>query len=258
MKTTVFIRIPIAILGCVLLVWFLLPPIMYGIFNTGNIIGLTASAVFILYSLMFRKINCFIKNTYRTRAGKTVLSALALIVASGLIFVTVLTCNMVRAATNPPDKETTVVVLGCRVREYGPGVMLRGRINAAYEFLTTNPEAKCVLSGGKGDNEPMSEALCMYNELTLMGIAPDRLYLEEASTSTRENILFSTEVIKSNSLCENITVITDSFHQYRAGKIAASLGFENYSHCTETNYVLLPCYYLRELPGIVKDMIFGR
>ncbi len=47
-----------------------------------------------------------------------------------------------------------------------PSLMLSKRLEAAYEYLNENKNAVCIVSGGKGSNEEISEAQCMYNYLT--------------------------------------------------------------------------------------------
>lgn len=71
-----------------------------------------------------------------------------------------------------------MVVLGCQVSASGePTVMLRDRIDAAYDYLSAHPESRCVASGGQNDNEPISEAACIRNTLAARGIDPDRILL---------------------------------------------------------------------------------
>ena len=64
------------------------------------------------------------------------------------------------AADRPADgQDCTVVVLGCQVFPDGhPSLMLRGRINAAYDYLTAHPDAQCVASGGQNGSEPSVSA----------------------------------------------------------------------------------------------------
>lgn len=90
------------------------------------------------------------------------------------------------AADRPADgQDCTVVVLGCQVFPDGhPSLMLRGRINAAYDYLTAHPDALCVASGGQNGSEPISEAQCIRDTLVSMGIAPERILLEDQSAST--------------------------------------------------------------------------
>ena len=242
------------ILGLTLLIFFLIPLIFMGILNAGNGIGITFSFLVILCGMFFSQINEKIKKLNQDKSGKILLKILSVIIAVILIFIIWATLKMIKAANNAPYKETTVVVLGCQVKPYGPSLMLSERLEAAYEYLKKNPDTKCILSGGQGTDEPMSEAECMYNWLVKKGIDEERLYIEDKSTSTRENLLFSKQIIENEDLNPAITVITNEFHQYRAGEIANTLGIESYSVSAKTLITLLPTYYVRELGGILFEI----
>ena len=100
--------------------------------------------------------------------------------------------KMASAALHRPadGQDCTVVVLGCQVFPDGhPSLMLRGRINAAYDYLSAHPDAVCVASGGMDDSEPITEAQCIRDTLVSMGIDPGRIYMEDRSRSTEENRL---------------------------------------------------------------------
>jgi len=165
------------------------------------------------------------------------------------------TVCMVRAAGRSPQGEATVVVLGCKVQGETPSHVLRERLEAARLYLEVHPEAMCILSGGKGQGEDISEAACMYRYLTGQGIDPSRLYCEDRSTSTRENLAFSQEIIEEQGLCPSIAIVTSEFHGYRAGKIAEQLGLEWGSVPSKTAWWLLPTYYARELYGILYQWL---
>ena len=53
----------------------------------------------------------------------------------------------------------------------------------------------------------------MYNVLTESGIDSSRLYMEDKSTNTTENIRNSMKIIEDNDLNTDITIVTDGFHQ---------------------------------------------
>ena len=46
-----------------------------------------------------------------------------------------------------------------------------------------------IYTGGKGGNENISEGECIRRELVAMGIDPSRIYVEDQSTSTAENVV---------------------------------------------------------------------
>lgn len=233
---------------------FILPLLLFGILNAGNAAGLLLSAILLFYGLFFEKANRAAAAFLQKKAGKGILSVIVLLVATALIFTAVTTVNMVSAANNPPSGETAVVVLGCKVNPSGPSLMLTTRLEATLEYLNENPSAKCILSGGQGPDEPVSEAQAMQSWLVARGIDKNRLYMEDKSTSTWENLRFSKELIQREKLCPAITVITNEFHQYRARTIAESYNIESYSFSAKTPLYLLPTYYVREIGGILTGI----
>ena len=149
-----------------------------------------------------------------------------------------------------------LIVLGCGVNGDRPSLMLTERLDAAYDYLNTHEEVVCILSGGQGKGENISEAECMYRYLTEKGIARDRLYKEDRSTSTRENLLYSKKIIEEKNLDPQVIIVTNEFHEYRASVIAEHTGIKPSAVCGKTAWWLLPTYYLRELYGIVFEWIF--
>ena len=147
-------------------------------------------------------------------------------------------------------------MLGCRVKDKKPSLALKERLDKTYEYLNENKELNCILSGGQGDNEEISEAKCMYQYLVKKGIDKKRLYLEDQSTSTRENILFSYKIIEKENLNKTITIITNEFHEYRAQTIASNLNIESYAISTKTAWWLFPTYFVREIFGMIYEFIF--
>ena len=249
------IRIMLILIGIALLIWFAIPPMFLGILNSGSYVGIAFSLCLIIYGFLSVIINNIIGVIWNKPSGKIVLIFLAVIISAIIVFVSVATYNMISAAHNPPEKDTTVVVLGCQVHSYGPSLMLTERLEAALAYLNENKDVKCIVSGGQGEDEPMSEAECMYRWLTERGIDKERVYIEDKSKSTRENLIFSKKIIEEKGLNPIMTIVTNDFHQYRAGKIAKSLNIESYSVSGKTFKTILPTYYVRELGGILYEWI---
>lgn len=115
-----------------------------------------------------------------------------------------------------------LLVLGTTVNGTEPSSMLADRIHAAYDYLTAHPDVICIVSGGKGDDENLSEAQCMYNELTKMGIDASRIWMEDNATSTLENLDFSMKLIeeKTGGRPDQIGVLSSEFHLLRANMFA--------------------------------------
>ena len=165
---------------------------------------------------------------------------------------------MIYFACQPPAENATAVVLGAQIKDSGPSVMLWGRINSAEKYLESNENVFAVLSGGQGDDEPMSEAQAMKKILEDKGIETQRLYMEDKSTNTTENMKFSMQIIEENNLNNDLAVVTDSFHQLRVRIIARLLGIEGEigSINSDTRFIYLPTFAVREWCAIPNQILF--
>ncbi len=250
------VSIIMIVLGLTGLFIFGLPVGFIG-FNMGNSTGIVLSIMLISGGIFKKCVVKIIKAMSGSLLGKLCLGTGGLIVAVILVLAIVETCFIVSAALNKPQKDdVTVVVLGCKVNGTSPSLTLQSRLEAAYEYLVDNESAKCVVSGGQGPDEGISEALCMYNYLVEKGIDKDRIYKEDKSTSTRENFEYSKELINDKGLSDEIVIVTNEFHLYRAGKVADSMGLRHKSVPAATEWYLLPTYYVRELWGILYQWVF--
>lgn len=155
---------------------------------------------------------------------------------------------------------TYIVVLGCGVNGTVPSLSLQNRIDAAYAYLSANPDTICVVSGGQGPGEDITEASCMKRELVEMGIAPERIWEEDKSTSTMENLEFSLAVIEANSGSrpETIGVVSSEYHLYRAGLMAADQGVTAVGIPGKTSwFTLWANYHMREIVAVWAYLLFG-
>ena len=229
------------------------------VINSGNILGLAFSAALILITRYNKECAKAIAKLWHTSAGKPVVIAAGMIILAGLIYVTVLSVKMYKAQENRPDKPETVIVLGCRVKGKRPTRMLRRRLDAAFELMINDPDCLCIVSGGQGSGEVISEACAMKDYLVEKGTPENRIIMEDKSTSTFENLKFSKEIIQERNLSENVTIVTDGFHEYRASLIAKKLGYHSLYSCpayTEPRYVFT--YWVREWLGLTHFFILGK
>jgi uncharacterized SAM-binding protein YcdF (DUF218 family) len=165
-----------------------------------------------------------------------------------------LTCYFDEAA----PEGAAMIVLGCGLSpadRTAPSLMLAGRLDAAARYLEAHPGTVCVVSGGQGADERVSEARAMYTYLTARGIEAERLFMEDQSTSTFANLMFSRALMAENGLpSENIITVTDGFHQFRAHSIAKSLGMTAYSVSAHAPFPYVARFWAREIAGIVLQV----
>ena len=189
---------------------------------------------------------------------RTVLSSLLCLV----ILAGVLTYLPIREASFGGDGADCqyVVILGAGVNGTVPSRILQDRIDAAAEYLLKNPNAICIASGGQGPGEDMTEARCIQYHLTRAGVSAERIWLEERSTSTAENFRYSLELIRENTgaMPEKLAVVSNEFHLYRAGLIAADNGVTVIGVPAKTSYWTLQVNYtIREVAAVWFYMILG-
>lgn len=229
---------------CLALAAYFMAPLVMGILHIGMVYPaalLALAAAMLLRPRWFRRLPRWLRRT----GGALLGAGLALLAA-------VLVMMAVQAGNRPGPEDCTVVVLGCQVSASGePTVMLRDRIDAAYDYLTAHPESRCVASGGQNDNEPISEAACIRNTLVARGIHPDRIYLEDRSRSTEENLTFSAELIRKEGLPTRVAIASDNFHQLRAAVWARRGGLDPWSIGCVTWWPLSPGYWAREAVAVV-------
>ena len=95
----------------------------------------------------------------------------------------------------------------------------------------------------------------MYKYLVKMGVDKSRLIVEDSSTSTMENFKNSAALLKAqNRSVKDITVVTNDFHEYRAGKFAQRCGFSPHSYPSKTPWNGYMPFATREVFAIVYQV----
>ena len=255
LESSRMIRIIGVIIGIIFFLWFLLPFVVAGILNIGNMTGLAVSVLFTTYMIFMPVVHGWIQNMWAKNGLRWLLMTCGLLVAGIALLVVIETGCIISANAKAPAKNATAVVLGCRVYGERASMSLVERLEAAQEYLEENPDAVCVVSGGQGPGENISEAECMYRWLVAKGIDGSRIYKEDKSTSTEENIAFSKAVIEESGLNENIAIITSEYHSYRATVLAEKNGLPYGTASGQTAIWLFPTYYIRELYAILAEWI---
>lgn len=147
-----------------------------------------------------------------------------------------------------------VIILGAQWKTSGPSYVLQKRLDKAIEYLNANPETKVIVSGGQGYDEPISEAEGMKGYLEAAGIEPERILMEDASTNTTQNLIFSGELLNKSD--DSVVIITNNFHMFRALAIARKQGYTHVEGLSAGTYlVTIPNNLLREAFGVVKDFM---
>lgn len=163
------------------------------------------------------------------------------------------------ASENPTYEEDVIIVLGCGIHGERITESLRYRLDRAIEYSNMNPDAMIVVSGGKGPQEDITEALAMERYLLSQGIPQEKIIKEEQSTSTFENFTYTKEILDERyEESYKIVYVTNDYHTFRAGQIARKVGFEDVTYCSAQTawYSKISCC-LRECIGVLKYWVLG-
>lgn len=123
-----------------------------------------------------------------------------------------------------------ILVLGCGVRDDGtPSDMLRDRLDRSLELYFAGVAPKLLMSGDHGRVE--------YDEVNIMkkyavdrGVPSEDVFMDHAGFSTYESIYRAKEIF----CADNIVIVTQQYHLYRALYLAKSFGME--AHGVECDY----------------------
>lgn len=157
--------------------------------------------------------------SYRGRSrGQGWLTALLVLVILGLLAFGALEVYVgLHSRDRMAGDPRVMVVFGCQVRRDGPSVLLRDRLDTALDYLKEHPDVRVVVTGGKGDDEHMSEARAMYDYLTERGVDGANIWMEDQSRNTWQNINNTFALMEGEGwdLTEDVLLVSSGFHLAR-------------------------------------------
>ena len=218
---------------------------------------LCATAVLFIFYLLEH----FARRGHRAAAWCELALIAALLLGFSLF--TVLETMVVRGsfADESDAPVSAVIVLGAGVNGETPSLTLRTRIDAAAAYLEEHPDVPVILSGGQGPGEAITEAECMRRALVRRGVDESRLYPEERSTSTQENLRYSRAILEELGVdpAQRVAIVTSDFHLCRArlmwggdtAAVPAHLPSALYFQCLTVNY------FIREAFGLAAYFVYG-
>lgn len=222
-------------------------------FNMGNLLVWLLTVAVGGYSIWYRPVNRWF-STGPGRVAGVILLIGVVIYGALLVFVSV--SGYTNTATGT---EQAVIVLGAGLRGDRPSLLLRYRLDKAYEYACEHPDAIVITTGGQGRDETVPEGQAMRDYLIAKGLDPDRVLQETKSTSTEENFLFARQILLDHGMDADgaIVYVTNAFHCYRAGQYARRAGFaEVHALPAGISFLsVLPCY-LREVLAVLYYWVF--
>ncbi len=147
-----------------------------------------------------------------------------------------------------------IVALGCGLMPDGTATpLLKTRLDAAIRaYEAGGRQAKIIVSGGQGPNEVVSEARAMANYLLEQGVPESSILLEDASTTTEENLRYSLAIINERGGAEKFTIATSDYHCLRAAMFARKLKMNVRCVGGHTPAFFYPAAFFREYIALIS------
>lgn len=174
---------------------------------------------------------------------KILLGTMGLGAVLGMIL---LSCVCLCALKKPvPVKSDCIVVLGARVWLDGRmSNSLRYRCESAFMAWQQGIAPAIIVCGGQGSDEPITEAAAMAAYLVENGVPQESIFIEDASTDTRENLRFARAIMEDQGF-ETAAICTSDYHLTRAMWLARDAGISATGISARS-------------PATLRSFVFGR
>jgi len=129
---------------------------------------------------------------------------------------------------NPPSLPQCFVIPSyALVDRRVPTRPTRAQIELAYDWWQRFPEAKLIMSTGDNQRLGIPNSTVMAEYAVSLGIPLENLIEEDRSLNTRENLLYSMEIIRRLGLRQP-TLVTMDLYTRRAVATARKLGWSGF------------------------------
>ena len=207
--------------------------------HLGVIVPAVIATVLIALSLFAERWHRWLRGRrWRLFAWRLVLAGFFLWLASLLVFFAVL--QRLQPSTAGDTDPRVIVVLGSSTPNGQASPTLAERLKLANSLAGQHPRALVVVSGGTDFKQKIPEARVMADYLVGLGLDAARISLEDQSTSTYENLVFSARLLEAAGVKRDVpmVLVTSDFHTLRAGWIAEKAGWSQ----VRTAGALTPLY----------------
>ena len=125
------------------------------------------------------------------------------------------------------------IVLGAALSYNTVSPVYRERINHAINLYNEGYVKRVILTGGMGEGNIYSDAFIAMEYAHSKGLPKEAILLEEKSTVTEENIIYSKEIMDKNDF-KTAIIVSDPLHMKRAMKMAENCNLTAFSSPTPT------------------------
>lgn len=215
-------------------------------------LGMGVNLLFILLSAIF--IYQFHQVEELAKVNVVLMTFLMIDFTFVVLFICYLVYSFLYQMVPIKDHMNYIIILGSGIRSEEVTPLLRSRLDKAIQYYKKNNGVKLIVSGGQGEDEPITEAAAMKKYLLSQHIPVYDILEEGRSTTTYENMLFSKMLIEAREGNKDYTVMftTNNYHVFRAATFAKLAGLKADGVGSPTAFYFLPTAMLREYIGILS------
>ncbi len=118
-----------------------------------------------------------------------------------------------------------ILVLGRRLQDDRPTQVFEARLDHAARLMQEGKAPRIVIAGGLTGKASISEAEVGRERLLGLGIAPERILVEDRSQHTLENLFNLRETLRGEAW-STLILVSDPLHLARAAALAKGLGLD--------------------------------
>lgn len=149
-----------------------------------------------------------------------------------------------------------IVVLGSGLLGSTVPPLLASRLDLARRLRDNGSAgADILVSGGQGPGEDVAESRAMADHLIAAGVPEQHIVLEERSSSTRENLRYSKEIMQRTKPGSRCLIVTNNFHAFRAAMLARAERVDGHVIGSHTAGYYWPSAVIREFIAVFLDNV---
>ena len=137
---------------------------------------------------------------------------------------------------------------------YKMSKLLSQRVDKAIEVYQKDPTPPMLIpSGGKGNDEKISEAEAMEKYLLDKGIPKENIIKEDQSRTTMENLINSKKIIDEREGRKYTALVTSNYHVYRALRYCRKIGLKCVGIGSPVAWYYWPSALIREYIAVHSE-----
>jgi len=152
-----------------------------------------------------------------------------------LLFIIFNSIKIYRYSFEYSEKKSDVaIVLGAGTVNEIPSPVFKERINHSIYLYKKNVIKKILFTGGKGENQDISDSQIAKNYAIKNGIPPNDILIEESSLYTYQNLIYAKSIMDSLHFSTAL-IVSDPLHMKRSMELAISTNIKGESSPTKTS-----------------------